>query len=105
MKIAPTHKFATEMKFCGQSRRSKFSIDLIQQKNLLLAQIKSASLPEQNATLTQLLINVKCKIRSLRKAEKTRKRRSHIKRAKNEFNVNPYNAEKKTFLIPSATAA
>ena len=43
----------------GQSRRTKFSIELIQQKNLLLAQIKSTSLPEQNAALTQLLINVK----------------------------------------------
>ena len=46
----------------GQSRRTKFSIKLIQQNNLLLAQIKSAALPEQNAALTQLLINVKCKI-------------------------------------------
>ena len=78
----------------GQSQRTKFSIELIQQKNLLLPQIKSASLPEQNAALTQLLINVKCKIRSLRKAEKTRKRRWLIKRAKNEFNVNPYKAGK-----------
>ena len=78
----------------GQSRRTKFSIELIQQKNLLLAQIKSASLPEQNAALTQLLINIKCKIRSLRKAEKTRKRRWLTKRAKNEFNANPYKAGK-----------
>ena len=59
-----------------------------------MAQIKSASLPEQNAALTQLLINVKCKIRSLRKAEKTRKHRWLIKRAKNEFNANPYKAGK-----------
>ena len=59
-----------------------------------MAQIKSASLSEQNAALTQLLINVKCKIRSLRKAEKTRKRRWLIKRTKNEFNVNPYKAGK-----------
>ena len=76
----------------GQSRRTKFSIELIQQNNLLLAQIKSASLPEQNAALTQLLINVKCKIRSLRKAEKIRKHRWLIKRAKNKFSVNPYKA-------------
>ena len=79
----------------GQSRRTKLSIELIQQKNLLLAQIKSACLPEQNAALTQLLIKVKCKIRSLRKAEKTHKCRWLIKRAKNEFNVNPYKAGKK----------
>ena len=60
-----------------------------------MAQIKSASLPEQNAALTQLLINVKCKILSLRKAEKTRKHRWLIKKAKNEFNVNLYKARKK----------
>ena len=78
----------------GQSRRTKFSTELIQQKNLLLAQIKSASLPEQNAAVTQLPINVKCKTRSLCKAEKTRKRCWLIKRAKNEFNVNPYKAGK-----------
>ena len=46
----------------GQSRRTKLSIQLIQQKNLLLAQIKSASLPEQQVALTQLLISIKCKI-------------------------------------------
>ena len=59
-----------------------------------MAQIKSGSLPEQQAALTQLLISIKCKIRSLRKAEKARKRRWLIKRAKNEFNVNPYKAGK-----------
>ena len=46
----------------GQSQRTKLSIQLIQQKNLFLAQIKSASLPEQQAALTQLLISIKCKI-------------------------------------------
>ena len=54
----------------GQSRRTKLSIELIQQKNLLLAQINSAALPEQKAALTQLLINVRSKTLSLRKAEK-----------------------------------
>ena len=78
----------------GQSRRTKLSIELIQQKNLLLAQINSAALPEQKAALTQLLINVRSKIRSLRKAEKTCKRRWLVKRAKNEFKVNPYKAGK-----------
>ena len=50
----------------GQSRWTKLSIELIQQKNLRLAQINSAALPEQKAALTQLLINVRSKIRSLR---------------------------------------
>ena len=50
----------------GQSQRTQLSIQLIQQKNLLSAQIKSASLPEQQVALTQLLVTVKWKIRSLR---------------------------------------
>ena len=59
-----------------------------------MAQIKSASLPEKQAALTQLLISIKCKIRSLRNPKKARKRRYLIKRTKNEFNVNPYKAGK-----------
>ena len=51
----------------GQSRRTKLSIELIDQKNLLLAQIKSSALPDQQAALTHVLINVKCRIRFLRK--------------------------------------
>ena len=70
------------------------SVELIQQKNLFLAQINSAFLPEQKAAPTQLLINVRSKTWSLRKAEKTRKRRWLVKRAKNEFNANPYKAGK-----------
>ena len=54
----------------GQSRRTKLSIELTQQKNLLLAQINSAGLPEQKAALTQLLINIRSETLSLRKAEK-----------------------------------
>ena len=49
----------------GQSQRTKLSTDFIQQKNVLLAQINSASLPEQKAALTQLLINVRSEIWSL----------------------------------------
>ena len=70
------------------------SIQLIHQENLLLAQIKSSSLPDQEAALTHLLTNVKCRIRSLRKGEKTRKRLWLMKKAKNEFKVNPYKAGK-----------
>ena len=55
-------------RLAGQSRRTKLSIQLIHQKNLLLAKIKS-SLPDQQAALTHLLINVKCRIQSLRKEE------------------------------------
>ena len=70
------------------------NIEHIQQKNLLLAQINSASLPEQKTAVTQLLINVRSKIRFLRKTEKTRKRRWLVKRTKNQFNLNPYKAGK-----------
>ena len=65
-----------------QSLRTKLSIQHIHQKNLLLAQITLSSLPEQQAALTHLLINVKCRIQSLRKAEKTRKHRWLMKKAK-----------------------
>ena len=78
----------------GQSWRTKFSIELIQQKNLLLAHSNSASLPEQKSALTQLLLNIRSKIPSLRKAEKTRICCSLVKRAKNQFNANPYKAGK-----------
>ena len=50
----------------GQSRRAKLSIQLIHHRGLLLAQIKSSSLPDQQAALTHLLTNVECRIRSLR---------------------------------------
>ena len=59
-----------------------------------MAQINSATLPEQKEALTQLLINIRSKIWSLRKTEKTRKRHWLVKRANNEFNANPYKAGK-----------
>ena len=59
--------------------------------------MKSSSLPDQQAALTHLLINVKCRIWSLRKGEKTRKRRWLIKKAKSDFKVNPYKAGKNLF--------
>ena len=54
----------------GPSRRTKLYIQLTHQKGLLLAQIKSSSLPDQQAALTHLLTNVKCRIRSLRKGKR-----------------------------------
>ena len=81
-------------RLAGQSRRTKLSIQLIHQKKVLLAQIKSSSLSVQQAALIHLLINAKCRIRSLRKGEKTRKHRWLMTKAKNEFKVNPYKAGK-----------
>ena len=78
----------------GQSHKKKLSISLIKKKNLLLAQIKSSFLPEQKIALDHLLLHVKSKIRSLRKAEKSCKRRSLLKKVRNDFKRNPYKASK-----------
>ena len=86
----------------GQSRRTKLSIQLIQQKNLLSAQIKSASLPQQQVALNQLLINIKRIIRDLRKAEKVQKQHWLIKK---QIQCKPLQSRGKTFLISNATAA
>ena len=82
----------------GQSRRTKLCIELIQQKYLPLAHINSDSLPEQKLALTQLLIEVRSKISSLRKAEKTPKRPKMN-------STQTLTKQGKTLLIPSATAA
>ena len=80
----------------GQSQWTKLSIQCIQQKNLLLAQIKSASLPEQQSGLTQLLINIKCKRQPLCA------RQNRLESTKTEFSVNPKKAGK-NLGIPNAT--
>ena len=80
-------------RLAGQSQRTKLSIQLSHQKNLLLAQIKS-SLPEEQAALTHLLINVKRRNQSLYKGEKTHKCLWLMRKAKNEFKVNSYKAGK-----------
>ena len=54
----------------GQSRRTKLSIQLIKEKNLLTAKINSIFLPDKRIALEQLLTNVKNKICSVRKSEK-----------------------------------
>ena len=78
----------------GQSHGMKLSVNLIKKKNLWLAQIKSSSLPEQKIALDHLLLLVRSKIRSLRKAEKSRKRHWLLKKARNDFKHNPYMAGK-----------
>ena len=88
------HCHPLKRNLAGQSRRTKLSIQLIKEKNLLTAQIKTIFLPDQRTALEQLLANVKYKIRSLRKSEKSRKRCWLVKKAKNDFKSNPYNAGK-----------
>ena len=68
------HSQPPKRNLAGQSRRTKLSIKLIKEKNMLTAQISTIFLPDQRTTLEQLLTNVKTKIRSLRKSEKSRKR-------------------------------
>ena len=98
------HSQPPKRNLAGQSRRTKLSIQLIKEKlikekNLLTAQINSIFLPDQRITLEQLLTDVKNKIRSLRKTEKSRRRGWLVKKARNDFKANPYNAGK-TLLDP-----
>ena len=64
-----------------------------------MAQINSIFLPDQEIALEQLLTDVKNKICSLRKSEKSCKWHWSVKKARNDFKANPYNAGK-TFLDP-----
>ena len=69
-------------------------IQRIQQKNLLLAQIKSASLHQQQAALSQNCpLTLSPKFGYL-KTEKACKHCWLNKRAKNEFSLNPYKTGK-----------
>ena len=89
------HSPPPNQNLAGQSRRTKLSIKLIiKGKNLLLAQIKSSSFPEQKISLDHLLLHVRSKIRSLCKAEKSCKRHWLLKKAHNDSKRNPYKAGK-----------
>ena len=83
----------------GQSRRTKFSIRLIKEKNMLTAQVNTIFLPDQQIALKLLLTNVKNKARSQCQSEKSRRRRWLVKKARNDFKANPYNAGR-TLLDP-----
>ena len=77
-----------------QRRRTKLSTQLIREKNMLTAQINNIFRPDQQIALEQLQTNVKNKICSLRKSEKSCRRRWLVKKARNDFKVNPYNPGK-----------
>ena len=55
------HSHPPKRNLTGQSRRTKFSIQLIKEKDLLTAQINSTFLPDQQIALEKLLTNVKKK--------------------------------------------
>ena len=55
------HSHPPKRNLAGQSRRTKLSIQLIKEKNLLTAQINSIFLPDQRIALEQLLTDAKIK--------------------------------------------
>ena len=79
----------------GFNKRVQYSINLIQQKNELLNQIKISSDPEQLCQLQTLLNSVRTRLRTLRRGESNRKRGWKIKQARKSFLKNPYEAGKK----------
>ena len=83
-----------EKNLAGKSRRTKLSIGLVQEKNVLTAQISATSIPDQKLALSKLLQEVKAKLRHLRKSEKSRKKRWLMKKARLSFKNNPYKAGK-----------
>ena len=93
------HSQPPKRNLAGQSRRAKLSIQHITEKNLLMAQINYIFLPDQRIALQQLLTDVKNKIHFLRKPEKSRRQHWLVKKARNDFKANPYNAGK-TLLDP-----
>ena len=88
----------------GQSRRTKLSIELIQQKNLLLAQINSAASPEQKAALINCFLTLGPKFGLFARQKKLANIVGSLKGPK----INSTKTLRKlgkTFLIPSPTAA
>ena len=66
---------------------------------MLTAQINIIFLLDQRIALKQLLTDVKNKTRSLCRSEKSRRRRWLVKKTRNDFKANPYNAGR-TLLYP-----
>ena len=97
------HPLTKEIKLSGKSRRTIQSIKLINQKNLLVAQISSASNPSQHAALQELLSATKEKIRVMRRAERRCRKRLVFKKGQAAFRANPY-AAGKALLDPKSKA-
>ena len=79
----------------GKSRHTLLSINLINQKNLLLTQIFSTVDPHKQASLRELLAAIKDKIRNFCHAEKHMKKRWLFKKSQERFNENPYQARER----------
>ena len=90
------HPLTKEIKLSGKSRRTIQSIKLINQKNLLVAQISSASNPSQHAALQELLSPTKEKIRVMRRAERRCRKRLIFKKGQAAFSLD-HSFEKSRF--------
>ena len=76
------HSQPPKRNLARQSKRTKLSIQLIQEKNLLKAQVNTFFLPYQQIALEQLLTDKSCRRCFL------------VKKATNDFKANPYDAGK-----------
>ena len=78
----------------GKSRRTKQCILLIQEKNKIQSKISLSGNPMEITALKDLLLPIREKIKSFRRAEKHRKKRWLFKRAQQSFKTDPYSAGK-----------
>ena len=98
------HQKFKQKKMRGKSRRTKHCIMLVQEKNKLLAKLKITANPTEIAGLKDLLIPIKEKIKSVRRAERQRKKRWLFKKSQFSFKNNPYLAGK-TLLDPRSNTS
>ena len=84
----------TTKKLSGKSRRTKLSISLVKEKNLILARLSLTANPQERTGLEDLLKPIKEKLKTLRRSEKHRKKRWLFKKAPSSFRSNPYQAGK-----------
>ena len=76
------------------STRAQHSIQLVTEKNELLARINNTSDQCTKDSLQTLLENVRTRLPILHRSESSRKRRWKIRKANQEFLKNPYQAGK-----------
>ena len=93
------HSQLAKRNLTRQSRRTKLTIQLIKEKNMLMAHINTIFLLDQQIVLERLLNDVKSNICSLCKSEKSWRQWWLVKKARISFKTNPYNAGK-TLLYP-----
>ena len=78
----------------GLNRRARYSINLVNEKNILLSQLKNTTSPSEKHSLSSLLENFCARLRAFRRGESSRKRWWKIKQANEAFKKNPFEAGK-----------